>query len=93
MQQATKNILKEYWGYLDFRGSQKEIIDHVVRGNDVLALMPTGGGKSLCYQVPALANEGLCIVVSPLVALIQDQVHQLKSRGIKAVALTGGNFL
>nr|WP_299172660.1 ATP-dependent DNA helicase RecQ [uncultured Allomuricauda sp.] len=90
MQQTTKNILKEYWGYPEFRGSQQKVIDNIIQGEDVLALMPTGGGKSLCYQVPALAKEGLCIVVSPLVALIQDQVHQLKSRGIKAVALTGG---
>ncbi|MGW9686049.1 RecQ family ATP-dependent DNA helicase [Flagellimonas sp. 2504JD1-5] len=90
MQQKIKSILQEFWGYPDFRGSQKRIINTILEGNDVLALMPTGGGKSLCYQVPALANEGICIVVSPLVALIQDQVRQLKSRGIKAVSLVGG---
>lgn len=90
MRKETKAILKEFWGYDDFRGSQKTIIDTVLLGKDVLALMPTGGGKSICYQVPALSKEGLCIVVSPLVALIQDQVSQLKSRGIKAIALTGG---
>jgi ATP-dependent DNA helicase RecQ len=86
----TTNILKEFWGYNGFRGSQKLIIDTVISGKDVLALMPTGGGKSVCYQVPALAMEGICIVISPLVALIQDQVAQLKKRNIKAIALTGG---
>lgn len=90
MYKDVKNILKEYWGHSDFRGSQKSIIDAVIEGQDVLALMPTGGGKSICYQVPALAQEGICIVVSPLVALIQDQVNQLKSKDIKAIALTGG---
>ncbi|WP_318308192.1 RecQ family ATP-dependent DNA helicase [Flagellimonas crocea] len=90
MHKDTIRILKDFWGYDDFRGSQKDIIDTVLAGKDVLALMPTGGGKSLCYQVPSLAMEGICIVVSPLVALIQDQVAQLKKRGIKAVALTGG---
>tara|TARA_B100000949_G_scaffold137686_1_gene121117 strand:- start:1104 stop:2996 length:1893 start_codon:yes stop_codon:yes gene_type:complete len=86
----TTSILKQFWGYDDFRGSQKQIINTVLSGQDVLALMPTGGGKSVCYQVPSLAMEGICIVVSPLVALIQDQVAQLKKRGIKAIALTGG---
>lgn len=90
MQKEATVILKEFWGYDDFRGSQKSIIDAILSGNDVLALMPTGGGKSLCYQVPAMTMDGLCIVVSPLVALIQDQVKQLKARGIKAIALTGG---
>jgi ATP-dependent DNA helicase RecQ len=90
VRKETKVILKEFWGHEDFRGSQKTIIDTVLAGKDVLALMPTGGGKSICYQVPALSMEGLCIVVSPLVALIQDQVNQLKARGIKAIALTGG---
>jgi|TARA_R110000764_G_scaffold240105_1_gene343041 ATP-dependent DNA helicase RecQ len=86
----TTSILKQFWGYDDFRGSQKKIIDNVLSGKDVLALMPTGGGKSICYQVPSLAMEGICIVVSPLVALIQDQVAQLRKRNIKAIALTGG---
>lgn len=90
MQKEAKTILKEYWGHDAFRGSQKEIIDTVTGGKDVLALMPTGGGKSVCYQVPALLREGICIVVSPLVALIQNQVSQLKEKNIKALALTGG---
>ena len=90
MDKDTTSILKQFWGYDDFRESQKQIISTVLSGQDVLALMPTGGGKSICYQVPALAKDGICIVVSPLVALIQDQVSQLKKRGIKAIALTGG---
>ncbi len=90
MQKDITSILKQFWGYDDFRGSQKQIINTVLSGQDVLALMPTGGGKSICYQVPSLAMEGICIVVSPLVALIQDQVAQLKKRGVKAIALTGG---
>ncbi|MBS9462147.1 RecQ family ATP-dependent DNA helicase [Flagellimonas sp. 389] len=90
MQKKAVVVLKEIWGFEAFRGSQKEIIDAVISGKDVLALLPTGGGKSICYQVPALVNEGICIVVSPLVALIQDQVDRLKLKGIKAIALTGG---
>lgn len=90
MQKNIKQILKEFWGYDDFRGSQEPIINAILSDKDVLALMPTGGGKSVCYQVPALAKEGICIVVSPLVALIQDQVNRLKNKGIKAIALTGG---
>ncbi len=83
-------ILEKYWGFSQFRGSQEQIIDTVIQGRDVLALLPTGGGKSLCYQVPAMAKDGLCIVVSPLIALIQNQVDALKNKGIKALALTGG---
>ena len=83
-------ILKRYWGFDQFRGSQQQIIEAVLNNKDVLALLPTAGGKSICYQVPALSREGICIVVSPLVALIQDQVNQLKKRGIKAIGLSGG---
>lgn len=82
--------LKRYWGHSEFRGSQETIIGSVMGGRDVLALLPTGGGKSACYQIPALLKPGLCIVVSPLIALIQDQVNSLREKGIKAVALTGG---
>ncbi|MFT7188590.1 MAG: ATP-dependent DNA helicase RecQ, partial [Sediminicola sp.] len=83
-------ILEKYWGFSQFRGSQEQIIETVIQGRDVLALLPTGGGKSMCYQVPAMAKDGLCIVVSPLIALIQNQVDALKSKGIKALSLTGG---
>ena len=90
MNKSPKEILGEFWGYTEFKGSQEEIINAVLRGQDVLALLPTGGGKSICFQIPALSKGGICIVVSPLIALIQDQVENLKKRGIKAIALTGG---
>src|SRR5690606_16344090 len=90
MAKISKGILQKYWGFPEFKGSQEKIIDAVLEGRDVLALLPTGGGKSLCFQVPALAKEGICIVVSPLIALIHDQVETLKSKGIKAIALVGG---
>lgn len=83
-------ILRQYWGFSSFRGSQENIIEAVLKKQDVLALLPTGGGKSVCFQVPAMAQDGICIVVSPLIALIHDQVNSLKSKGIKAIALTGG---
>ncbi|QSE96120.1 RecQ family ATP-dependent DNA helicase [Fulvivirga lutea] len=81
------SILKKYWGYDTFRPLQEDIIQAALDGNDVLALLPTGGGKSICFQVPALVKEGICIVVTPLIALMQDQVDQLKKRGIKAIAI------
>ncbi len=84
------SILKQYWGYDNFRGIQKDIIESVAAGNDTLGLMPTGGGKSVCFQVPALAMDGLCIVVTPLVALMKDQVMQLRQRGIKAEMVHSG---
>ncbi len=83
-------ILKRYWGYDDFRGIQREIIDSIGSGNDTLGLMPTGGGKSITFQVPALAQEGLCLVITPLIALMKDQVRNLRDRGIKAVAVYSG---
>lgn len=85
-----KHILKQYWGYDAFRPLQEDIIQAVIQQADVLALLPTGGGKSICFQVPALAMEGLCLVISPLIALMKDQVHQLQKRGIAAEALHAG---
>jgi ATP-dependent DNA helicase RecQ len=83
-------ILKEYWGYDQFRSLQEEIIQSVLDGKDTLALLPTGGGKSICFQVPTIAKQGLCIVISPLIALMKDQVYQLTKRDIKAVAIYSG---
>ena len=89
MNEATLHILKKYWGYNSFREPQETVIKHVLEGNDTLALMPTGGGKSITFQVPAMIKEGICIVVSPLIALITDQVEALKRKNIKALSLTG----
>ncbi len=88
--QQPLDILKKYWQYENFREPQEQIIQTVLNGKDALAIMPTGGGKSLCFQVPALVNDGICLVVSPLVALMKDQVQNLAKLNIKAIALTGG---
>ena len=85
-----KEILKHYWGYDDFRGIQQQIIESIGLGHDTLGLMPTGGGKSLTFQVPGLALEGVCIVVTPLIALMKDQVQHLRQRGILAAAIFSG---
>lgn len=84
------NILKEYWGYDSFRPMQREIIDAAGSGKDVLAILPTGGGKSVCFQVPALMKEGIALVVTPLIALMKDQVQNLAARGVKALAVHTG---
>ena len=85
-----QTILKEYWGYDSFRGIQEKIINSIGSGHDTLGLMPTGGGKSIAFQVPALAKQGICIVVTPLIALMKDQVRHLRKRGIKAIAVYSG---
>ena len=85
-----RNILIRYWGYSTFRPMQEEIIRSVLDGKDTLALLPTGGGKSVCFQVPALAMDGICLVITPLIALMKDQVENLKKKGIKAVAVYSG---
>lgn len=86
---TPQQILHHYWGYNAFKGNQQQIIDAVVEGKNVLAILPTGGGKSLCYQIPALLIDGVCIVVSPLLALMKDQVQSLLQKNINAVAITG----
>jgi ATP-dependent DNA helicase RecQ len=81
-------VLHSTWGFSAFRPVQEQVIAHVMAGRDTLALLPTGGGKSLCFQVPGLAMGGLCLVISPLVALMRDQVQALRARGVRARALT-----
>ena len=90
MSTQTRLILTQYWGYPNFRPLQEEIVDSVMAGKDTLALLPTGGGKSICFQVPAMAMEGLCLVVTPLIALMKDQVAHLVEKGIPAAAIYSG---
>ncbi len=92
MSEKAREILTRYWGYSRFRPKQEEIIDSVLNGHDTLALMPTGGGKSLTFQVPAMVNEGVCLVVTPLIALMRDQVQHLKRLNIPAAAIYSGMF-
>ena len=84
------SVLKKYWGYDNFRPMQEQIITAALQGRDVLALLPTGGGKSICFQVPAMMMEGLALVVTPLVALMKDQVQNLEDRGIRAISIHSG---
>jgi len=84
-------ILKKYWNYDSFRTPQNKIIEAVLKGNDVIALLPTGGGKSICFQIPGIMQEGICIVISPLIALMEDQVLNLNKRGVKAITIKSGS--
>ena len=82
------DILKKYWGYNTFRLKQEEVINSVLKSKDTLALLPTAGGKSICFQVPALMKDGICLVISPLISLMEDQIKYLKSKGIKSVSIS-----
>ena len=87
---TASEVLKEYWGYDSFRPMQESIIECALRGDDVLAILPTGGGKSICFQVPTLMKDGIALVVTPLIALMKDQVQNLNDRGIRAIAIYAG---
>ena len=87
---TPSEVLKKYWAYDSFRPMQEDIVNSALEGRDVLAILPTGGGKSVCFQVPSMIREGIAIVVTPLVALMKDQVQNLASRGIKALSVNAG---
>ncbi|MGY0426296.1 MAG: DEAD/DEAH box helicase, partial [Polaribacter sp.] len=87
---SSEEILKKYWGFTEFRPPQKEIIEVLLAQNDAIVLLPTGGGKSVCFQVPALIQNGVCIVISPLIALMNDQVENLQKKNIKATTIPSG---
>ena len=90
MSKQAREILIKYWGFSSFRIMQEDIVDSVIAGKDTMALLPTGGGKSICFQVPAMAMEGMCLVITPLIALMKDQVQHLKKIGIPAAAVFSG---
>ena len=87
MMTSPLDILKEYWGYSSFRPMQDKIVNTALAGKDVLAILPTGGGKSVCFQVPTMLKDGIALVITPLIALMKDQVQNLNDRGIKALAV------
>ena len=90
MTNTPEDILKTYWGFSKFRPQQQDIIQNVLQGKDTIALLSTGGGKSICYQIPSLVQEGITIVITPLIALMKDQVAQLTQKGIKALCIPSG---
>ena len=87
---TPEQVLQHYWGYSSFRTPQRELIESILHNKDVVGILPTGAGKSVCFQVPTLLREGLCVVVTPLIALMQDQVAQLKQKEIPAIAIHSG---